>query len=695
MNRIVSKKFSLNDVVDIDDLRKEYIRLLDQNLSESEKMSISDDLFALGLTVYSKNKTFDSSVYNSLSISTLDSSISLYPEQLKVIEEINYNDALIISAPTSFGKTFCIFEYIARTLPENVVLIVPTLALVDEYMRKIISKYKNTFSNYKKYINIDANTKINYNHKNLFILTHDKVVENNSYDLIKKIDFLVIDEVYKLQKEENNDRVLILNLAYYYLSKKAKKYVLLAPFISGVADRDKLTKKPKFFKTNFSPVVNELKTINIENPKRKNDYVNKILKEHKQEKTLIYFPTVNEIPKFVNENIVKNYKKIKLKDKNILQFIKWIKEEIHEEWYVVKAMERGFLVHNGQMLNNGFRMYQLDTYENSEEYYNLLCTSTILEGVNLSAKNIIITSPSRNDNKFDAFDFYNLVGRTGRLYRHYLGYAFYLKEQDDQEYIFNDAIKTIKFEATDISEDFEFHTNNNAECEQYKQLLDKLNINNDDYKKNIGAKFKIKRVTETYKRYVELKEEIVLELKLLSENDARSRGFLIEILYKIIKYDEKRPFITNLNSFLINRLINKKRIKIKTIINETIKKNIYKKTNVDYIISTALRLKSSYIEHEFYGMCKILVYFMKCDKIEESLINIINSKVISGIDYIYFSSSKCKKTLRDLGIYEYDIDKIIKVIGDDLQDINDIRDALKNNKFKNLNFISKYIIDRL
>lgn len=136
MNQNVTKKYSLDDVIDIDELRKEYIRLLDKNLSVSEINNVSNDLFSLGLTVYSSDKTLDSLIYNSLATSILDKSISLYPEQLRVVDEIKNQEALIISAPTSFGKTFCIFEYIAKYLPKNVVLIVPTLALVDEYLKK-------------------------------------------------------------------------------------------------------------------------------------------------------------------------------------------------------------------------------------------------------------------------------------------------------------------------------------------------------------------------------------------------------------------------------------------------------------------------------------------------------------------------------------------------------------------------------
>lgn len=695
MSQNVSNKYGVNDIIDIEDLRKEYIRLLDKKLTDNELYNISDDLFDLGLTVYSKNINFDSIIYNSLSKSFLDNDISLYPEQIKLINKITNCQALIISAPTSFGKTFCIFEYISRNFPKNVVLIVPTLALVDEYLRKIISKYKMAFKRYKKYINFDTDTKVDYNDYNLFILTHDKVVENSSYRCIKNIDFLVIDEVYKLQKEENNDRVLVLNLAYHYLSKISKKYVLLAPFISDVEDRDKLEKTPELFKTNFSPVVNELETINVSSLEEKNSYINKILEDNKGQKTLIYFPTVTEIPNFVNNNIVNKFPMIQIKDKNILNYIKWVKEEIHEEWYVVKAMERGFLIHNGQLLNNGFRMYQLDLYDKSQEFFNLLCTSTILEGVNLSAKNIIITSPSRYKNKFDAFDFYNLVGRTGRLYQHYLGYAFYLKGPNDPEYNIQDAIKKIKFEATDISEDFDFHTNDNIDCQQYEQLLQKLNISSIEYKENIGPKFKIKRISETYEKFLLEKENLINELELLLSNKERPRGILIEILYKIVNYTETRPFVIKFNSYLINKLINRNRLKVKTIINDTLSNKMFATLNIDYVISTTLRLKSSYIEHEFYNMCKIIMFFIECNGINNVLVEVINQKIISCIEFVYFSNSKCKKTLKDLGIYEYDIEKIINVIGNDLDNVNDIYEALKNNKFENLNFISEYIISRL
>ena len=78
------------------------------------------------------------------------------------------------------------------------------------------------------------------------------MVQETNYHIIEKIDFLVIDEVYKLETDMQNDRVLVLNMAYYYLSKKASKYVLLAPFIKEVNDIDKLEKSPVLWFKLFS-----------------------------------------------------------------------------------------------------------------------------------------------------------------------------------------------------------------------------------------------------------------------------------------------------------------------------------------------------------------------------------------------------------------------------------------------------------
>ena len=154
--------------------REEYIRELDRRLDKTEyAQNNASSLYALGLTMYSQNYSLDSLVYNSFAMSALDERISLHPEQRKVLRLIDSNRGLIFSAPTSFGKTFVVFEYICRMQPQNVAMVVPTLALIDEYKQKIIRQYKDKFSDYNIYLSIDPSKQYDMTKKNIFIVTHD------------------------------------------------------------------------------------------------------------------------------------------------------------------------------------------------------------------------------------------------------------------------------------------------------------------------------------------------------------------------------------------------------------------------------------------------------------------------------------------------------------------------------------------
>jgi len=639
--------------------------------------------------MYSSLKNINSIIYNAFSTSYLDTNISLHPEQIEILNQLNDNEGIILSAPTSFGKTFCVFEYIAREKPKSVVLIVPTLALVDEYNKKIIKKYKSSFDDYKVYLNINEEYEYDFSKNNIFILTHDRVVDKVNYSLFTQIDLLVIDEVYKLKRDEFDDRVLILNLAYYHLVQKATKHILLAPFIGGIENLDALEKKPTFIKSDFSPVVNQIKTypIDSDDSSQRFDQAVEILNELPiEEKKMVYFPSVNNIYTFVKTK-TNNLDVLPL-NREVKSFIKWIKKEIHPEWYLVKSMEAGLLIHNGQ-LPIGIRMFQLDYYNQSNSGYNvLLCTSTLLEGVNTTAKHIIITRPSRKPTEnFDAFDFFNLVGRSGRLFEHYLGIAHYIKGPKDIDYDRNDAIKNIELEITQNTADIDIHLNNFHKNEEYLKLLDELNISHEIYIEKIGTKFRFNTVLELYLQYLKHKDELLDELQNLYENDVRGRIYLIRILLKIFLSKQ-----VALNSSIINQLINKRKLSIKTIVNST--KVYFKNYELDYIITNTLKLKSSYIEYEFYAKIQIIHFFLECDKTNFELINVIDNKIKHNIDYLYYTNSKSRKLLKDLGIYEGDIEKIINVIGEEFIDTFELRLLLINNlkKFRGLSVISKYII---
>ena len=677
----------------IQSYRDSFIRGLDKAPNKTNFVTQqADSLFALGLTMYSGSYSLDSVFYNAFATSELDEHISLHPDQRKILKLIKENQGVIFSAPTSFGKTFVIFEYICREQPQNVVLVVPTLALMDEYRQKIISKYREKFRDYHVHLFIDPETKYNFDEKNLFILTHERLIDESVVNLFSSIDFLVIDEVYKLQKNESDDRVLILNIAYHNIVQKSQKYVLLAPFISGVENTDKLIRQPVFYSSNFSPVVNDVLTKRIVNEKDRNDAVMDILKSlTENESTLIYFPTVVGLDNFITKKL-SNTGKVEIVDSAVKKFITWAKAEVHPEWSVIQAIEHGYLVHHGQ-LPLGMRMWQLSLFNQSDSSFKyLLCTSTLLEGVNTTAKNIIISKPQRSHQKnFDAFDFYNLVGRTGRLYQHYLGMAYYIQGPEDPDYIKENALKSIEFELTTDSVDMGINFEENFQNQDFKKVLARLNIDQKSYKANIANKLRFSTVQGILTEYDEKKKEFLELLYSYVADEKKGKLYLVKFLFQLF---EEIDHSTPLKAYILNQLISLRRSSIKSVVEKT--KGYYKKESLNSLINRTIKLKS-YLEFDFYKKTQLIKFIMQCDHVEQKLVQVIDNQLLKNIEILYYMNEPNKRMIKDMGFYDRDIDKIINVIGNDFNNVGDLVSKIRQHqqKLKGVSFISQFIIQQL
>lgn len=700
----------------IQEIRESTIKAI--NASKASQAFIynnADLLYNLDLTMYSKNYCLNSLFYNAITQSAVKADISLHPDQWKALKLLVENDGLILSAPTSFGKTFVVFEYIARYKPNTVVLVVPTLALVDEYKQKLFKEYNSAFRDYKIYITLDKVDALGSEQKSIYIVTHDKVVDHNSFEVFDQIDFLVIDEVYKLDTKSADDRKLILNFAYFYLVKKSKKHLLLAPFISDIQNREKLDKNPVFFKTDFSPVVNEVIVREIEKddePTRfaeADELINNVIGSH--EKTLVYFSNAADIPKFGKVCCLKHFS-WEQQDKETISFIKWASSEIHPQWYIVAAMKRGFLVHNGE-LPLGIRNFQIDLFNKEDSGYNIILgTSTLIEGVNTATQNIIITKPSKShsynkkyhfSNDFEAFDFFNLIGRSGRMFKHYLGTAYYIKAPNDKMYTKEDAIKSIEFEVTSNSLDVQIQL---KECNdsEYLALLSELNCTEDEYLEKVGYTG-FKKIQELLKCYKALKGELHSRINIYKS--LKEKASLVPIIYVLLQMinnnvDSKFNYYTNYRAIIIRNCINRKRLSIKdnieNIYKMIIQSNQYYKKTLDQIISDVIKIKNSYVEYDFYKYVNIIAFFiLKLDK-ETNDFLFLENEIINRINYIYYKDNPTKHALKELGIYEKDIEFINQKIPLDNLSLSDLQLSLTINydKIKDgLSFISQYIITRM
>lgn len=99
------------------------------------------------------------------------------------------------------------------------------------------------------------------------------------------------------------------------------------------------------------------------------------------------------------------------------------KEAVHANYALVECIKHGVAFHYANIPTQLRRA--IEAAVSSGEVDFLVCTSTLLQGVNLPAKNIFMFAPEKGrTNPLESTDFWNLAGRAGRLKREFQGNIF-------------------------------------------------------------------------------------------------------------------------------------------------------------------------------------------------------------------------------------------------------------------------------
>lgn len=361
--------------------------------------------------------------------------VYLHEEQQYLSLELQSKRSLVVSAPTSFGKSLLIEELVASRLYRQIVIIQPTLALIDETRKKLL-KYKD---NYK--IIVSTGQEPSQEKGNIFLFTGERVVE---YDIFPKIDFFVIDEFYKLSLDRDDDRAISLNQAFDKMLRFTNKFYLLGPMIKDIPENFKKKFELTWFPTEFATVAVDEEYFNIQGkPKEKKELKKqelfKFLSSTK-EQTIIYCSAPNKATNLALEYM------IYLKNKNISIDIplvernkpisEWIKYNVNSNWSLINALGLGIGFHHGALPRHlGGSI--VDSFNDGSIRW-LFCTSTLIEGVNTSAKNVVLFDKDKGRKPIDFFDYKNIAGRSGRMKRHYIGNVISFEKQPEQMELFVD-----------------------------------------------------------------------------------------------------------------------------------------------------------------------------------------------------------------------------------------------------------------
>ena len=350
--------------------------------------------------------------------------VTLHREQSAILSALLNGESLAISAPTSFGKSFIIDAFLEIKRPNTVVIIVPTIALTDEARRRLYPKFSSIYK-------IITTTGVELGERNLFIFPQERALQYVGE--IEHIDLLIVDEFYKAGKIKGttkplDERAAQLIEAISQLEKKATQRYFLAPNISELKNNP-FTKGMRFEKIDFNTVYTKIIKV-----------YEKISKD-KKEKELQKFEFLENILSSTSDKsiiYVNSHSGIRIVAKRMSdfcmdtdqcflnQFSLWLKEHYGASYMLVNLVRKGIGIHSGQ-IHRSLAQIQIKLFEQEKGLRNLISTSSLIEGVNTSARNVIVWSNKNANREFDYFTYKNIIGRSGRMFKHFVGDVYLME----------------------------------------------------------------------------------------------------------------------------------------------------------------------------------------------------------------------------------------------------------------------------
>lgn len=479
-----------------------------------------------------------------------ESMLHRYQKEVYDSFSVSRRNRVFLSAPTSFGKTYLVYKIVQKMSYDNIVLIFPTIALLGEnYLNLLELKKRQPFWSQYNIHTLSEEDKADG--KNIWIYTPERFMSYIDKHKMKQFDFIFIDEIYKIDNQYiidvetmgENERDLSFRVALFDACLRAKDILLSGPYISFPKPTSNQSLQLFLDDNDFSVLnFNNIEIVNkiyleVDEKKEyqfdkldfniKSSVKNKklltiidaILEESKEniDKGSIIYCSRKVETESVAKYLIKNLPlKANISD-DLSIFIEHLTETFGSDWVVVKSLKYGIGIHHG--LVPKYIQREIIRLFNAGAINILVSTTTITEGINTTAKNMIVMTNSKGDKILKQFDAQNIAGRAGRFNSHFSGRVITID---------NDFLKTLFEEEVCLK-------HKGYDIESRKTDVD-LDISRSDYLSDDDKQRK-KEISEIV-RNSGLPDEIINSFKTVSKIDK------VNIYYKIIQMSsEERKVI--------------------------------------------------------------------------------------------------------------------------------------------------------
>ena len=355
---------------------------------------------------------------------------SYTPVQASIVKNIGNNSCFSFSAPTSTGKSY-VFRNLIQDAEGDVVIVVPSRALINEYYNELFSQINNRRINILTFID-----KINTKHsdRNVFIVTPERCKELFKFNKDFNIDYFLFDEAQLSDEESSRGMYFDSIVRRAQKNFPNSKFVFAHPF---VANPEAQIVKNHFYEPTSCAKIYQQKNVgqifyvfdekgfyhfgldkNVMGNQKVRCKYNPIANALNQDGSVLVYCTKSSI---YNKSIFKEYEKYLKKCKEINQpeaidIIKQIKTYIgaedksENERYslMLSLMKHGVVIHHGSLPLHARKLIE----DFTQKGFCRICfaTSTLEQGVNMPFDVVVLDTFSASK----PLALKNLIGRAGR-----------------------------------------------------------------------------------------------------------------------------------------------------------------------------------------------------------------------------------------------------------------------------------------
>lgn len=383
--------------------------------------------------------------------------------QAEAFSAIGHAKVVSISAPTSAGKSFVLLHWLTNFLRQNpsgtVAYVVPSRALIRQVANDIKDRMKSESDVEARVMTLPSLVEAANGKATVLVMTQERLDRLHGDQETLRVDVLLIDEAHHLGDGTRGvilrrvrDRILTTN--------PSCKLIMASPHVSNPeallpwTQRATETAGQLVVSVESPSVVQNLYWVN-QVPRRRRDYGVEVITDKGPESVgIIRFPSpVTGIARIManvsvglgrggSGNVVfangpGQAESIALQIRDLLQVVgespqakgeladlaSLARTHIHSKYPLAATLPYGVGIHYGDMPEIARRAQERLFQAGVLKF--LVCTPTLLAGVNLPCRNLFLRGPRQGKgNAMEPHAFWNLAGRAGRWGKEFAGNVF-------------------------------------------------------------------------------------------------------------------------------------------------------------------------------------------------------------------------------------------------------------------------------